>query len=276
MAAEEIDTGTTDLLASLDAGVLTLTMNRPEARNAMSGAMTGALAEQLAAAELNVAVKCIVLTGAGKGFCAGGDVKAMADGGGGGSAAPTTLDGAIHAQRVNQRATSGKLFKMPKPTVASLPGAAAGAGLGLALACDLRIMANNAILTTAFARVGFSGDYGGTYFMTQLVGSAKARELYFLSERVSAEEALELGLTNWVCEPEELADKTRELASRLAAGPTIAYRYMKENLNRAMAGDVDDCLDLEATHHVHTGLTQDHRAAVKAFVAKEEPVFEGR
>ncbi len=277
MAAEEIDTGTTDLLASLDEGVLTLTMNRPEARNAMSGAMTGALAEQLASAELNPAVRCIVLTGAGKGFCAGGDVKAMAGGGGGGeSAERPTLDGAIHAQRVNQRATAGKLFKMPKPTVASLPGAAAGAGLGLALACDLRIMASNAILTTAFARVGFSGDYGGTYFMTQLVGSAKARELYFLSERVSADEALGLGLTNWVCEAEELADKTAEIASRLANGPTVAFRYMKENLNRAMAGDVDDCLDLEATHHIHTGMTEDHRAAVKAFVAKEEPVFKGR
>ena len=276
MAAEEIDTGTNDLLASLDEGVLTLTMNRPEARNAMSGAMTGALAEQLAAAELNAAVKCVVLTGAGKGFCAGGDVKAMAGGGGGGSAAPTTLDGAIHTQRVNQHATAGKLHKMPKPTVASLPGAAAGAGLALALACDLRIMASNAILTTAFARVGFSGDYGGTYFMTQLVGSAKARELYFLSERVSAEEALGLGLTNWVCEPEQLADKTRELAHRLASGPTVAFRYMKENLNRALSGDVDDCLDLEATHHVHTGMTEDHRAAVKAFVAKEDPVFKGR
>ncbi len=276
MAAEEIDTGTTDLLASLDEGVLTLTMNRPEARNAMSGAMTGALAKQLAAAELNAAVKCIVLTGAGKGFCSGGDVKAMAGGDGGGGAGAITLDGAIHAQRVNQRATAGKLFKMPKPTVASLPGAAAGAGLGLALACDLRIMASNAILTTAFARVGFSGDYGGTYFMTQLVGSAKARELYFLSDRVSAEEALSLGLTNWVCEPEELANKTREISSRLASGPTVAYRYMKENLNRAMAGDVDDCLDLEATHHIHTGMTEDHREAVKAFVAKQDPVFKGR
>ena len=275
MAAEEIDTGTTDLLASLDAGVLTLTMNRPEARNAMSNAMTGALADQLATAELNSDVKCVVLTGTGKGFCAGGDVKAMAGGGGGGSGT-TTMDGAIHAQRVNQRATAGKLFKMPKPTVASLPGAAAGAGLGLALACDLRIMASNAILTTAFARVGFSGDYGGTYFMTQLVGAAKARELYFLSDRVSAQEALGLGLTNWVCEPDELEDKTRELATRLANGPTAAYRYMKENLNRAMTGDVDDCLDLEATHHIHTGLTEDHREAVKAFVAKEDPVFKGR
>ena len=140
----------------------------------------------------------------------------------------------------------------------------------------MRIMACTAIMTTAFARVGFSGDYGGTYFLTQLVGSAKARELYYLSDRVTADEALRLGLTNWVCEPEALADKTREIALRLARGPTVAYRYMKENLNRAMAGDVDDCLDLEATHHVHCGQTADHREAAKAFVEKREPVFQGR
>ncbi|WP_293681956.1 enoyl-CoA hydratase [uncultured Phenylobacterium sp.] len=270
----DIDTGTTDLLATLDGGVLTLTLNRPQARNAMSDDMNQALARQLATAELDPAVKCVVLTGAGNGFCAGGDVKGMNSrnsGGGQGS-----IDAAIHRQRLTQRATAGKLFKMPKPTLAALPGAAAGAGLGLALACDLRIMASTAILTTAFAKVGFSGDYGGTYFLTQLVGSAKAREMYFLSDRVSAEEALRLGLTNWVCSPEELAARTAEVATRLAAGPTVAYRYMKENLNRAMAGDVDECLDMEATHHVHTGQTADHKEAAKAFVEKREPVFIGR
>jgi 2-(1,2-epoxy-1,2-dihydrophenyl)acetyl-CoA isomerase len=275
MPSKLIDTGTQDLLASLDAGVLTLTLNRPEARNAMSREMNTALASQLALAELDAEVKCIVLTGAGKGFCAGGDVKGMAARGDG-TVGDNTIDGAIHKQRVGQRATAGKLFKMPKPTLAALPGAAAGAGLSLALACDLRIMASGAIMTTAFAKVGFSGDYGGTYFMTQLVGAAKARELYFLSDRVSADEALRLGLTNWVCSPEDLVSKTREIALRLANGPTIAYRYMKENLNRAMAGDVDDCLDLEATHHVHCGQSEDHREATKAFVEKREPIFKGR
>jgi 2-(1,2-epoxy-1,2-dihydrophenyl)acetyl-CoA isomerase len=270
-----IDTGTPDLLAQLDAGVLTLTLNRPDARNAMTRPMNAALASQLAAAELDTAVKCIVLTGAGKGFCAGGDVKGMAARGDG-TVGDNTIDGAIHKQRVGQRATAGKLFKMPKPTLAALPGAAAGAGLSLALACDLRIMASTAIMTTAFAKVGFSGDYGGTYFLTQLVGTAKAREMYFLSDRVSAEEALRLGLTNWVCPPDELVMKTREIALRLANGPTVAYRYMKENLNRALAGDIDDCLDLEATHHVHCGQTEDHREATKAFVDKRDPVFKGR
>jgi 2-(1,2-epoxy-1,2-dihydrophenyl)acetyl-CoA isomerase len=271
----KIDTGTEDLLAELDAGVLTLTLNRPQARNAMSDAMNQALGRRLAAAELDPEVRCVVLTGAGPGFCAGGDVKGMAERNASGGRA-MSLDEAIHSQRVNQRETAGRLFKMPKPTLAALPGAAAGAGLSLALACDLRIMARTAFMTTAFARVGLAGDYGGTYFLTQLVGSAKARELYFLSERVSAEEALRLGLANWVVEPEDLAAKTREIAARLAAGPAVCFRYMKENLNRAMAGEVDECLDLEATHHVHSASTADHREAASAFVEKREPVFQGR
>ena len=275
MTITALETGTTDLLAALDEGVLTLTLNRPDARNAMSRAMNQALARQLEVAALEPKVKCVVLTGAGKGFCAGGDVKGMAASGDG-TVGAATLDEAIHRQRVNQRETAGALFKMPKPTLAALPGPAAGAGLSLALACDLRIMASTAILTTAFARVGFSGDYGGTYFMTQLVGAAKARELYFLSERVSAEEALRLGLVNWICAPEDLIARAREIARRLASGPTVVYRYMKENLNRAMNRDVDDCLDLEATYHIHCGQTEDHREASRAFVEKREPVFRGR
>ncbi len=275
MQTQSIDTGTPELRATLEQGVLTLTMNRPEARNALSRPMIAALSAQLAAAEIDTAVRCIVLTGAGKGFCAGGDVKGMAASGDG-TVGNNTIDEAIHRQRINQRAIAGKLFKMPKPVIAALPGAAAGAGLGLALACDLRIMASNAILTTAFARVGFPGDYGASYFLTQLAGTAKARELFFLSERVSADEALRLGLTNWVCAPEELAAKTRAIAQRLSSGPTAAYRYMKENLNRALGGEVDECLDMEATHQIHCGQTEDHREATKAFVAKREPVFKGR
>ena len=272
---EKIDTGTEHLIFEKENGVAVLTMNRPEARNAMSGEMNEAMRATLEEVELDPTVRCVVLTGAGKGFCAGGDVKGMASSGDG-TVGDNTIDAAIHRQRVHQRATAGKLFKMPKPTIAALPGAAAGAGLSYALACDLRVMASSAIMTTAFAKVGFSGDYGGSYFMTQLIGSAKARELYFLSDRVTADEALNLGLTNWVCEPDDLMDKTMEIANRLANGPSVAYRYMKENLNRAMSGEVDDCLDLEATHHIHCGQTEDHRNATKAFVEKKEPVFTGK
>ncbi|MEN9315319.1 MAG: hypothetical protein RIS35_1712 [Pseudomonadota bacterium] len=276
MTIRKIATGTPQLLAELDDGVLTLTMNRPDALNAMTLEMVDAMAATLASAELDPEVRCIVLTGAGKGFCAGGDVKGMASRGDG-TVGDNTIDGAIHRQRVNQRATAGKLFRMPKPTIAALPGATAGGGLSLALACDLRVMSSRAIMTTAFAKVGFSGDYGGSYFLTQLVGAAKARELYFLCERIDAAEALRLGLANWVVAPEDLVTKTREIARRLASGPTVAYRYMKENLNRAMSGaDIDDCLDLEATHHIHCGQTEDHREAAKAFVEKRQPVFKGR
>jgi 2-(1,2-epoxy-1,2-dihydrophenyl)acetyl-CoA isomerase len=279
MAKRTLETGTTDLIAYVEDGVAVLVMNRPERRNALSGAMLSGMSHVLSACETDRDVGCVVLTGAGGAFCAGGDVKGMADGTGGGSTAAVDadLDSRIHAQRISQRATAGRLFKMPKPTLAAIPGAAAGAGLSLALACDLRIAAEGAVMTTAFARVGFSGDYGGTYFLSQLVGSAKARELYYLSERIDMKEALRLGLVNWVVPADQLETKAREIALRLARGPRVAYRYMKENINRAASGaDVDDCLDLEATHHVHTGFTEDHREAAKAFVEKREPVFKGR
>ena len=279
MDKRTLDTGTKDLLAHVDDGVAVITMNRPERRNAMSGGMLTAMSAALSAFETDPDVACIVLTGAGGAFCAGGDVKGMADGTGGGStaAAGSDFDSRIHAQRISQRATAGKLYKMPKPTIASLPGAAAGAGLSLALACDLRIASDKAVMTTAFAKVGFSGDYGGTYFLSQLVGSAKTRELYFLSDRIDMAEAQRLGLVNFVVSAERLETDTMLLARRLAKGPRVAYRYMKENINRAASGaDVDDCLDLEATHHIHTGFTEDHREAAKAFVEKREPVFKGR
>ena len=272
---KNLDTGTEHLIAKIENNVGYLIMNRPEARNAMSSDMNGALQEKIAEFELDEEVRCVVLTGAGNAFCAGGDVKGM-NAKNEGDSEKDTIDKAIHRQRDNQRGTSGKLYKMPKPTIASLPGAAAGAGLSYALSCDLRIMSSAAFMTTAFAKVGFSGDYGGTYFMSQLIGSAKARELYFLSDRVSAEEALSLGLTNWVVDADNLEAKTKEIAEQLATGPSVAYRYMKENLNRAMNGDVDECLDIEATHHVHCGQTTDHKNAVKAFVEKQQPKFSGK
>ena len=271
----QIDTGTNDLLATLDEGVLTLTLNRPEARNAMTGDMTSALAAQLADAELNPEVKVIVLTGAGKGFCAGGDVKGMAAKGDG-TVGDNTIDGAIHRQRVNQRNTAGKLYSMPKPTVAVLPGAAAGAGLSLALACDLRIMSSNAIMTTAFARVGFSGDYGGSWLLTQLIGPSRTKDLYYTARRVQADEALQLGLFNHVVADAELPSAAFELAKQIASGPPIALGYMKENINRAVTGDLRSCLALEADRMTRCAATKDHKEAVTAFLEKRQPVFSGR
>jgi len=271
-----IDTGTEHLQARVEDGVAILTMNRPERRNALSDEMLRGLAAALREAETASDVRCVVLTGAGGAFCAGGDVKGMAAGSNRGVPG-TTLDERIHRQRLSQRETAGRIFRMPKPVIASLPGAAAGAGLSLALACDLRIAAESAVITTAFAKVGFSGDYGGSYFLSHLLGAAKARELYYLSDRLDAKQAERLGLVNRVVPDAALESETRALAARIASGATVAFRYMKENLNRAQEGaSAEECLDLEATHHVHTGLTEDHREAAQAFVEKRAPVFKGR
>ena len=272
-----LDTGTEDLRAEIDDGVAVITMNRPNRRNAFSPAMVSALGTALGRVETDEAVGCVVLTGAGGAFCAGGDVRSMA-------AAPTdrgdrpgpSLDALIHRQRLNQQATSGRLWHMPKPTIAAIGGPAAGAGLSLALACDLRYAVPDAVLTTAFAKVAFAGDYGGTWFLTQLVGSSKAKELYYFSERLSAEDAERLGIVNAIFPAADFDREVMARARRLAQGPSIAYRYMKENLNRAVTGELADCMDLEVTHHVHTGLTEDHREAAQAFMNKREPSFHGR
>jgi 2-(1,2-epoxy-1,2-dihydrophenyl)acetyl-CoA isomerase len=270
-----LDTGTDDLRADIDDGVAVITMNRPDRRNAFSPAMVSALGAVLARVETDEGVGCVVLTGAGGAFCAGGDVKSMAarpaDHGDGPS-----VDALIHRQRLNQRATSGRLWSMPKPTIAAIGGPAAGAGLSLALACDLRYAVPGAVLTTAFAKVAFAGDYGGTWFLTRLVGSGKAKELYYFSERLSVEEAQRLGIVNAIFPPADFEREVMDRARRLAQGPSIAYRYMKENLNRAVSGELGECMDLEVTHHVHTGLTQDHREAAQAFMDKREPRFHGR
>lgn len=274
--ARTIDTGTEALQAEVtDEGVGIITMNRPERRNALTGAMLDGIARTLDDFETASDVGCVVLTGAGGAFCAGGDVKGFAEGGGAG-AAEGSWDEGVHQQRLNHKATSGKLFEMPKPTLAAIGGAAAGAGLSMALACDLRIALDTAVLTTAFARVGLAGDYGGTWFLTQLVGPAKAKELYFLPERMTMDTALELGIVNWTESAETYDDAWRATAARLAGGPPIAYRYMKENINRSVTGDLMTTLELEATHHRHTGTTEDHLEASKAFVEKREPQFGGR
>ena len=276
MADRIFDTGTDDLQTEVAGGVMTITLNRPDRRNAMSSGMLDGLVASLADAENASDVGAVVLTGAGGAFCAGGDVMGMAEAGGEGGNSPVQYDARVHLQRRNQRDTAGKLFELPKPTIAALPGAAAGAGLSLALACDLRYAADNAVMTTAFARVGFSGDYGGTWFMSRLIGSAKARELYYLSDRVDMTEAERLGLVNGVFAAGSLMDEVNAIATRLAQGPAIAYRYMKENLNRAIHGEMGECLDMEAAHHIHCGQTEDHREAAQAFVDKREPVFRGR
>ena len=263
---------TNDLLESVKDGVAVLTLNRPDRLNALSGAMLDALLEALPRLAGDAAVGAVVITGAGRGFCAGGDVKAMAEGR---EFAESGMEEKTHGLR-SKMEVSRFLHEMPKPTIAMVRGAAAGAGLSIALACDLRVASENSKFATAFARVGYSGDFGGSWFLTQLVGTAKARELYYTAEIVDAKTAAQLGMVNRVVPDERLEDETMSLARKLAAGPRVALRYMKRNMNAAETQTLAQCLDLEAMHHTRTGFTEDHKEAAKAFVDKREPVFRGR
>jgi 2-(1,2-epoxy-1,2-dihydrophenyl)acetyl-CoA isomerase len=211
-----------------------------------------------------------VLTGAGGAFCAGGDVKAMAEGDGESPAA------VLERQRRDERAVCGRVWRTPKPVLAALPGPAAGAGLGIALACDLRYAAQSAVLTTAFAKVGLSGDYGVAWLLTRLVGTARARELLWFSERLDAAAALELGLVNAVLPDDDLLPHVVERARALAAGPRVALGLMKANLALALSADLEQAMDAEVAHHVTSKGTADHAEAARAFVERRPPRFEGR
>jgi 2-(1,2-epoxy-1,2-dihydrophenyl)acetyl-CoA isomerase len=273
-----------DLIAERHDGVLYLTLNRPDKLNATSDQMMAGLLEELSRAAHDSEVGAVVLTGAGRGFCAGGDISRMrernerggADAGGhGGDAGEQGIQTRIANVRRAEE-ISLLLHEIPKVTIAAVNGPAAGAGLSLALACDLRIAADSARFGTAFARVGYSGDFGGTYLLTQLVGTAKARELYFTADVIGAEEALKLGMVNRVVPAAALAEEVQAFAKRIAAGPTVAYSYMKAHLNLALKSDLRTILDRESYGQTLTGLTEDHKEAVKAFLEKREPKFKGR
>jgi 2-(1,2-epoxy-1,2-dihydrophenyl)acetyl-CoA isomerase len=270
---------TEQLIETFEDGVATLTMNRPEARNALTGEMGAALSAAVRRCASDPEVRAIVLTGAGGAFCAGGDVKGFAAdtsrGAGVGQGRGPSVEQRIAGLRSGMEVVKW-LHEAPKPTLAVIPGAAAGAGLSLALACDLRIAADGAKLTTAFSKVGLAGDYGGSWFLTHLVGAAKARELYFTADVITGAEAAALGIVNKSVPAEELPAVATDFARRLAGLPTIAIGYMKRNLNVAAHSTLSELLDLEATHMVRTMMTEDHAAAAKAFVEKRAPAFAGR
>lgn len=265
---------TQDLLESTEGGIATLTMNRPEARNAFTRDMMDALSEALPRLARDPAIRLVVLTGTGAAFCAGGDVKGFARNAAG-APASMSFDHKVTDLRARTE-VSRWLHDMPKPTLAVIAGAAAGAGLSLALACDLRIAADDAKLTTAFSKVGLSGDFGGSYFLNHLVGPAKAREMYFSGQVIRGDEAQRIGLVNRVVPAAQLAEAARAWAAELAALPTVAIGYMKRNLNVGLRGSLSDVLDAEAVHMIRTFETDDHKGAAAAFVEKRAPQFHGR
>ena len=263
------------MLSTRDGAVAILTFNRPEAMNSMSPEMLDNMTNAAQAAADDPEVRAVIVTGAGRAFSAGGDVKAMAQGNASGARTGGGMVSRVDVLR-QQEEFSRLLQEMPKPTIAAINGHAVGAGLSVALSCDLRIASENAKFGTAFARVGFSGDFGGTWLMQRLIGPARAKELYFSAEILDAKRALELGLVTKVVAHDALMGEALALAHRLASGPTLALGRIKDNFTFGATNTFSDTLQREAENMIASGRTEDHINAARAFVEKREPSFQGR
>lgn len=274
MATErKIDAGTDQLLCSIRHGVATLTLNRPEARNALSAQLSPALQRMIAECGADDSVRALLITGAGTAFCAGGDVKNMGDRR---AATDQSPDERFQIMEQRHQGICGALYALRKPTVAALPGPAAGAGLAIALACDIRVAAASAFVSTGYAGIGLSGDYGIAWLLSHAVGPSRARELLLTNQRVPAARAAELGIVHRVVASEALQEEGFTLARSLAEGPSVAYRYIKDNLDEAMQVAYPTAIAHEAERMLRAQGTEDHREAVRAFVEKRKPSFRGR
>ncbi|MBI3977936.1 MAG: enoyl-CoA hydratase/isomerase family protein [Chloroflexi bacterium] len=255
------------ILYEVNAGVGAITLNRVDVLNAMNDAMRAELQDALKAAERDPAVRCLVLTGAGRAFCSGQDLRDRANSSG------TSLGDTL---RQGYNPIIRRLRTIEKPVIASVNGVAAGAGCSLALACDLRIASERASFIEVFSRVGLVPDSGSCYLLPRLIGLGRALEMAFTGDPVDAQEAYRLGLVNRVVAPDALAAATRELAERLARGPTKALGMTKRAMNRSLGMDLDEALDYEAHLQEVAGQTEDFREGVQAFIEKRPAAFTGR
>jgi 2-(1,2-epoxy-1,2-dihydrophenyl)acetyl-CoA isomerase len=267
------------LLEKRPDGIAVITLNVPERMNAFDHAMGDLVAEHLVEVERDSAVRCVALTGAGKAFCAGGDVRGIKQRRDAEKSAPegelAAMDERLRLLRLRQDATVLRLHTMAKPTVAIINGAAVGAGFSLALACDIRLMGDAARVCAGYARMALSGDMGGTYFLSKLVNTAVARELCFSAEMLDANRALALGLVNHVYAQGSLMSEAMAYCATLAAGPTAAFGRMKQNFNYAWTAGPKDAMDFEARNQVFGSLGRDHEEAVAAFLDKRPAIFKG-
>lgn len=259
------------VLYETDGHIATITLNRPDKMNTMGDDLLERAHEALAKAASDDEVRVVIFTGAGRAFCAGGDLDAMSNR----PKEPLPVDAQIAGLR-QRMMTSQLLHEMPKPTIAAINGACAGAGFSWACACDLRFAAKEAKFTSAFLNAGLSGDFGGTWSLTQILGSAKARELYMLAEVFDGEEAERIGLVSKAVPREALMDHVRQVAEKLVNSAPIALKRIKANLNDAQRLSFGEALDHEADRHMRCAQTDDHIEAAKAFLEKRKPVFHNR
>jgi 2-(1,2-epoxy-1,2-dihydrophenyl)acetyl-CoA isomerase len=260
----------TTLLIENEGGIRTLRLNRPDVLNSFNNNLLAALGKAVRDAEKDKAIRCVVITGAGRGFSAGQDLADVADRYKGD--APIELGSHI---RDRYNPLISKIRSMEKPVIAAVNGVAAGAGCSLALACDLRIAGESASFIEAFVHVGLVPDSGSTFFLPRLVGASRALEMAVTGRKVKADEALQIGLVNRVVPDAELGAETQKLAQQLAALPPRAIGLTKRAMNRAWSVELDDQLDYEAMLQTTAGQTHDHREGVAAFLEKRKPNFTG-
>jgi enoyl-CoA hydratase/carnithine racemase len=253
-----------------DGGITTITLNRPDKLNALAGHMRRDLAEALENAGSDRSVHVVVITGAGRGFCAGADVRAMAQ-------LMDDKDTDEFSRLLGSaRRVISAIRHMTKPVIASINGPASGAGFNLALACDLRIASSDATFSESFVRVGLHPDWGGTYFLPRLVSPNKACELFFLGETIDAQEAQRLGIVNFVVPPSELEAETRKLAERLRAAPAISIAAAKQAVYMSNASELEEMLRFENEAQLRCFASEDGHEGVRAFLEKRSPKFTGK
>lgn len=255
------------ILTRQEGGVATLTLHRPDRLNALTSEMIEELLAAVQAVSVDPKVRCVILTGSGRGFCAGYDLGGAVD-------AQPTLDQAA-AQMMLHAQIPVLLHRMPKPVIAALRGPVAGSGVVFAAACDIRVASRTTRFKLAFASAGRCGDPGGSFLLTKLVGPAQARSLFLLDPKIEADQALALGLVNELVDDDALDARCMELATRLAAGPTAAFAAMKRNLNAAETGTLEETMAVEATANAQASLSHDGKEAARAFLEKRAPAFRG-
>ena len=272
----ELETGTRQLLSHIHGNIGIITLNRPESKNALSDELTPALRKQIANLNLDDRVNSLIITGAGDAFCAGGDIKSMnSSSNKDGWTNKVSEEEVIKSLQMKQMTLTHALYNFSKPTIAALPGAAAGAGLSIALTCDFRFTNENAFAIAGYGRIALTGDYGMSWLLPRIIGISKAKDMMFSNKKILAREGLNIGLFDNIIEGDNLLKSTLEYANLLSSFSPLALKAMKNNINSAYELSLEKSLNQEAIELIKASKSNDHKEGIRAFIEKRKPNFTG-